>query len=122
MCDKLGIAVDWTAENVLPQVMEILSRYRLYEIVSKSVSILAMVLIVIIFAVIVKKAIKKNGNDLDEFLWWLWDSLIGWLVCIFGIAIVVTMVICIPANLDELFKWIFIPEVQILDLLQGYVK
>jgi hypothetical protein len=122
MCDKLGIAVDWTAENVLPQVMEILSRYRLYEIVSKSVSILAMVLIVIIFAVIVKKAIKKNGNDLDEFLWWLWDSIIGWLVCIFGIAIVVTIVICIPANLDELFKWIFIPEVQILDLLQGYVK
>ena len=122
MCDKLGIAVDWTAENVWPQVMEVLSRYRLYDIVSKSVSILAMILIIIIVAVIVKKAIKKNDDDLDEFLWWLFENPVGWLTSMFVIATVVAAAICIPTNLDELLKWAIIPEVQILDLLQGYVK
>ena len=31
--EQLGIAIDWTFENVWPQVMDILERYRLLEIV-----------------------------------------------------------------------------------------
>ncbi len=33
--EKLGIAIDWTAENVMPQVLAVLSRYRILEIVER---------------------------------------------------------------------------------------
>ena len=31
--EQLGIAIDWSSENIWPQVMDILGRYRLLEIV-----------------------------------------------------------------------------------------
>lgn len=34
--EQLGIAIDWTSENIWPQVMDILGRYRLFEIISIS--------------------------------------------------------------------------------------
>ena len=31
--EKIGIAIDWTAENVYPQVLNFMARYKTYEIV-----------------------------------------------------------------------------------------
>jgi len=37
LCDKLGIAIDWTAQNVIPYVEELCARYIRYEIVTSIV-------------------------------------------------------------------------------------
>ena len=32
IAEKFGMFIDWSAENVVPQIMEILMRYRTYEL------------------------------------------------------------------------------------------
>ena len=35
--EQLGIAIDWSSENVWPQVVDILGRYRLFELVTTGI-------------------------------------------------------------------------------------
>ena len=35
--EQLGIAIDWSSENVWPQVMDILGRYRLFELATTGI-------------------------------------------------------------------------------------
>ena len=35
--EQLGIAIGWTSENVWPQVMDILGRYRLFELATTGI-------------------------------------------------------------------------------------
>lgn len=136
ICDKLGIAIDWTAENVWPQVMEILSRYRLYEIVNSSAKIVLDIVIIIGICIIISKMIHAYYNSKNEresnFFWdyttytYHHDSMCISFAAIFIVSICfvlgIVSIVTIFTNIDNLMKWIFIPEIQILELLQGYVR
>lgn len=51
LCSKFGIAVDWSAENVIPYITELSSRYANYVIVSN-------VIYLVIYAILVFAGIK----------------------------------------------------------------
>lgn len=34
---QIGIAIDWSSENVWPQIMDILGRYRLFELATTGI-------------------------------------------------------------------------------------
>lgn len=64
LCEKLGVAVDWSAQNVLPQFYDLMDRYSRY-MIARNVSeiVLSMMFIVLsIVAVrITYKSYKSNG-------------------------------------------------------------
>lgn len=66
MGEKLGIAVDWTAENVWPQVVEFMGRYRVYIIVDHGIHMIINIILSVLIAVFLKtmfKGIKTKNRD-----------------------------------------------------------
>ena len=66
LSNQLGIAIDWTSENVWPQVMDILGRYRLFKLATTGIwLVVEVVMAVVAFFVLKSMAkdymkIKKN--------------------------------------------------------------
>ena len=128
--EKVGIAIDWTSEAVVPQITEIISRYTKFNIASHIAGIalcLALFIVAIVFIVKIIKAydnINKTNEDNFWFYNWMGSTEISditiWMIVIVCIVIIISVVfVCI--NIHELLKWIFIPELNIIKELQSYL-
>lgn len=69
LCDKLGLAIDWTQQNVMPQVLDALSRVRTYYIIRSSIGtfigLAMMILLVLLGAQVIigrKRAVSSYKN------------------------------------------------------------
>ena len=60
--EQLGIAIDWSSENVWPQVMDILGRYRLLEIVSSCLWIVIQIAFIVYALVVLMKCFKASAK------------------------------------------------------------
>lgn len=126
--EQLGIAIDWTSENVWPQVMDILGRYRLFELVSTGfwliVEIVMAICAFLLFKEMAKNYMKIEANHEDNF-WWYRDygssdlSIFGLVLLIISVIMSVTSVVLIPLNIGEMFKWLIVPEIKYLEMLKG---
>ena len=127
--EQLGIAIDWSSENVWPQVMDILGRYRLFELVSIGFWLIMEVIMVICAFLLLKKMAKEymkiKANNEDNF-WWHKNYYksneltgFGWALFIISIILGVTSVISIPTDIGEMLKWLIVPEIKYLEMLKG---
>lgn len=126
--EQLGIAIDWISENVWPQVMDILGRYRLFELVSTGfwliVEIVMAICAFLLFKEMAKNYMKIEANHEDNF-WWYRDygssdlSIFGLVLLIISVIMSVTSVVLIPINIGEMFKWLIVPEIKYLEMLKG---
>lgn len=126
--EQLGIAIDWTSENVWPQVMDILGRYRLFELVSTGFWLIMDVVMVFGAFLILKRMTKdyiKIKADQKDNLWWRrrygGNELTGFgrALLIISLLLGVISVISIPIDISEMFKWFIIPEIKYLEMLKG---
>ena len=126
--EQLGIAIDWTSENVWPQVMDILGRYRLFELVSTGFWLIMEIIIVFSVFLILKRMAKdytKIKADQEDNFWWrrrYGDNELtgfGWALFIISLLLGVTSVITIPIDIGEMFKWLIVPEIKYLEMLKG---
>ena len=130
ICEKLGIAIDWTAENVWPQVLDIFGRYRIFRLVGSSMWFVASICIMIILAMLWVKAIKARSicdKEHKNNFWWSYRSYGISMEGTFGllIASVIGGAISLPmfaTAMTEFLQWLLIPEIQFLELLKGYVQ
>ena len=127
---QIGIAIDWSSENVWPQVMDILGRYRLLELATTSFWI-AVEIAMLIFAFIAFKSMfknymtfKKNG---ETNFWWL-KSYGSACLTGFGVATMTVTISCVvfgltnlPHDIEEIFRWLIVPEIQYLEMLKGFM-
>ena len=60
--EQLGIAIDWTSENVWSQVMDILGRYRLLEIVYSCLWIVIQSAFIVYALVVFVKCFKASDK------------------------------------------------------------
>ena len=131
--ETFGIVIDWTSENVLPQVLDILGRYRLFKIVECSIWLPVFIVIAIILVHFGKQFIsnyKSCYNNHDENFWFYYSSYWGevkfnapsfiYVVCI--IFYLMFALVGIPIIISEILKWVFIPEIQYLEMLRGYIQ
>ena len=126
--EQLGIAIDWSSENVWPQVMDILGRYRLLEIVSSCLWIVVQTVSIVYALVVLVKCFKASGKirttKQDNFWWYSgyssnWLSGAGMVLVItagvFGIVSLCTL----PMQVGDLLKWFIVPEIKYLEMLKG---
>lgn len=149
LCDKLGMAVDWTAQNVWPQVMEVLQRYRTYSIVDNAIGIIICLAFVGAFICVNKHIIEDRKTLIDNrgirrkeerdrvphdqltkpftTIWWDWYDYHGeaeptgvsialWVA---GGILAIFATVGFFVAVENLIKWIFIPEVQWLDVIKS---
>ena len=108
--------------------MDILGRYRLFELATTSFWIVVEIAM-LIFALITFKSMfknymtfKKNG---ETNFWWFKSygsaCLTGFGVVTMAAGIVCTIfgLVGLPHDIEEIFKWAIVPEIQYLEMLKG---
>lgn len=126
--EQLGIAIDWTSENVWPQVMDILGRYRLFELVNTGFWIIVEIVMVVcaflLFKGMAKDHMKIEADHEDNFWWYRnYDSselsIFGFVLLIISVIMSVISVVSILIDIVEMFKWLIVPEIKYLEMLKG---
>ena len=143
LAEKFGMLIDWSAENVYPQIVEILVRYRTYELATCG-GCVATSIILLIYAFFMARALIKDYdisyNDfpegktpyqfLDKKYFDFYTNSSGEIrlddiKLKGGVAIGTTMAAIVigfcmlGCNLNPFLKWLFIPEIQFYQLLVG---
>lgn len=137
--EKLGIAIDWTQDNVMPYLEDLVGRFVKLNIIEDIIGIVCWGLIVIgciIGAIILLNGYRKIQSATDEIstmYWKSWERIDGsmrWDMTPFGYATMFVSIVGLTFGvpflgvcISELIKWIYIPEFQIAEevsyILQG---
>lgn len=119
--EQLGVAIDWTSENVWPQVVDILGRYRLMEIIKMGLWMALEFGVILIAVIVFIKGAKayKTVNETNE-------SNFGWNRLYYGSFLMVVMgfagiifLVAFSVDIGEILKWIIVPEIKYLEMLKG---
>ena len=69
LCDKFGIAIDWTSDNVAPYLQDLMVRYSKYVCYTSIMWLVIGLIIMVVFAVLLYKYLKQeHRDDLITFL------------------------------------------------------
>lgn len=126
--EKIGIVVDWTAENIYPQVLNIMARYRAYEMICDAIWMLLGIGFCFGVYFIIKKSVlparKRCEEEKVDNLWFeyyysgpdasMGGSIIVVILITLAIILSVTFIYC----LQDLIKWAVIPEVQFYEIIK----
>ena len=108
---RFGLAIDWSNQNIMPYLQELGSRFITYK---TATGILAIIVLSILIVISSSDKFDKDYCGDDPFLFWLFISL---LVCgIIGLAI---GIIC---NITGIMQNLIMPELTIINYLQGVIK
>lgn len=137
ICKKLGIVIDWTAANVWPQILEILSRYRILMFVKLGLGLTVLLFIIFILCKlwynIIDAYIRTKSTKEDNF-WWEYHKYYGsnfgyigaqdGLIAVSAISLFVSMFLIagVIVNARELIEWIILPELQFLELFNHIIS
>ena len=131
LCEKIGIAIDWTQDNIVPYVMEFCKRFVILNIVEEALyligSIIAVVIIGFLFKAIFKDYKKCHDTQKDTF-WWevfngqIWTKVGTIFALVIGGVILIIGLMIIPCSISELLKWAIIPEVQIIKEITSLIS
>ena len=124
VCDKFGIAIDWTSNNVIPYIEQLGNKIVTYDIYM-SIMWLVVGCIPLIIAFLIKKFLNKKkleAKDKPNDYYFTDGSLNGAEDCYFviGILLVVAIVIGI-ANIQGIIQDIIFPEKTIIEFITPYM-
>ena len=120
LAEKFGMAIDWTSQNVMPYLQELMGRFIKYKIATDVIWLIVGITIFIFSIILFKKMQKwkksenyhKNYLDDDEMLYALG---------IMGISIILAVAIVIIFNFTNgIIQDIFVPELTVIKYLKGY--
>ena len=125
LCEKFGIAINWTGENVIPYVEMLCKKLITYELCTSAVSMLFSIIMIVGCTLLIKKFFPtfRDGWNRD-----LKSYNCGWIVgSIFasiGLAIIYMVSICdIYCQITDIIKCLTFPELYVFeyvsDLIQG---
>jgi hypothetical protein len=126
LAQRFGVAIDWTAENVLPYLKDLLGRLATYKITVHSIwTGIFFILFLACVAVFINipKSRAKCIREKQPTCFYYWskygekasfdEDSIGMLICIAGLALI--FLIGLSININGIVKWSFIPEIQIIE-------
>lgn len=131
LCEKIGVAIDWTQENIVPYVMELCKRFVILNIVEEALWLVSSIIAVVIIGFLSKKIFedyRKCADTRDDTFWWeeflggvsprigtIFALVIGGFVLLFGL-------IMIPCSISEILKWAIVPEVQLIEEITSFIS
>lgn len=118
LCEKFGIAIDWTSQNVVPYLKELVGRFINYEVVTSIFWIIIGVIAIIIPVIVIKKISKYAEKEIEEDYYSDW-RVYQVVTIIFGSLIVFTFLIMILFQIYDIIECYTIPEKVIFDYLNS---
>ena len=114
---RFGIAIDWSSQNVMPYLKDLMSRFASYEVIT-SIIWIVIALVGIIGCLVGILVVNKHANKvLEEDPYSDWNSGRGVLIVI-GIIAIGCFVICIIFQSLDIVTCYTIPEKMILEYLK----
>lgn len=104
LCDKIGITIDWTSNNVIPYLEQLCEKFVKWEI-GTSIGWIVLAVISIIIALIFSKVVDLDGFEIFTF----WGVLI----------IAIVIIGCQAFDIIECYTF---PEKTIYDYIQTYLQ
>ena len=133
IAEKIGVAIDWSSENVIPYIQDIIQRYRAMSII-ETVIIMAVCAIVMTICVIVATKMAKgiiNGlNNRVSSIWFDADyndsyydgpSIFSTVMTAFITILFLISLLVFGFATGDLIRWIYVPEVKLLEVLKGFI-
>lgn len=133
ICEKIGVAIDWTQENIVPYIMDLCKRYVAYNIVETVLWILFGIALIIggiiVFRVIIKDRARCFSLKRDT-LWWDYysynkstDAGLGAVFgFVFGGVFIIFGIIMFCISVPELLKWCLVPEFQLIEKISYLIS
>lgn len=120
LCEKFGIAIDWTSENVTPYLKELCGKYINYEIwTSVGWIVLCSVLFVVCLVITTKSYSKAKENG------WYFDKLIDY-VALIGVILTIILglilVVAIITQTGDIITCLTFPEKILFEYVQGLIS
>ena len=126
MGEKLGIAIDWTSENVMPQVMEFMGRYKVYAIVEHGIRIVMLMIFVATLVVLLKIMFKGIATKSSDNIWcalsWETDGIATTVITIISILAIVWAILNAVDRVFDIAKWALVPEIQFIEKFSNYMN
>jgi hypothetical protein len=125
--EKLGIAIDWTQENIIPYLTDLLERYVTFNIVIHAIG-LFLGIAGAVGAIVMLTHIYFRADRAKSIFWELGSyqekilSFGGAGATIISGFIGLLSLFALIYNPVELLEWIFIPEFQIIEDLTYYIS
>ena len=111
LCDKIGIAIDWTSQNVVPYVTDLATRIITYEISTSVAWIVIAAIVFLIFWKMTKNMCKADAFDGEWFLGWAIRIAVG--IFCFGE---------IGFEVFDIIEAVALPEKTLYDFITGLMS
>ena len=128
IAEKIGVAIDWSSENVMPYIQDIMQRYRTMNIVNNIIVTTVCAIIITICAIGAVKITKGIINGLQNTESSIWFDADFDMVSTFSIATYIIIAILFLISgivlcdaIGELMGWLYVPEVKFLEVLKGLI-
>lgn len=123
LCDKFGIAVDWTGKNILPYIETLCGKLIAYEIVTSIAWIAIMILASIGSIIAAKKLAPVFKKGLEEQSTWDDDWTVLTVISIIAlIAINAATIIVTIVQVMDIVKCATFPEMYIFEYVSSLLQ
>ena len=118
LTDKFGIAVDWSSQNVLPYLRELMGRLVRYEIITSAVWLILGALFVLsaIWWLKFIKYARKRYKEEGVFSNWDFAATAATIAMIIVVTLGIIIVIC---QINNIIQCAILPEAVILKYIKG---
>ena len=119
--EKFGIAIDWSSQNVMPYLQDLMGRFINYKncsaIIWIVVSVIFIILSIILGIIICKKL--KNYYESEQYHCKSDENFSYGLTWFCAGLLILIFVIVLFCNINGIFKNIYIPEATIIEYING---
>lgn len=116
LCEKFGIAIDWTSENIVPYVATLIPKLVSYEIWS-SVAWMGMMVLMSVICIAVIRAFWEQISEAN-IDWDVWPVF----VWIFAALIWSATIVTIGVQVMDIIKCVTFPEMYVFEYIQGVIN
>ena len=118
LAHQMGIAVDWTSQNIRPYIIDIMGRLARYEIFTSVIWILFFVIVILIASKLLRMS-YKNLKDEEN---WTWDEeWFGYSAIVLG-GVILFASFCIIIQCYDIGEAIYTPELLLIEQLKSLSK
>ncbi len=102
ICEKVGVAIDWTDANIAPLAIQAIENYCTYSIVACAIQIVIGLVLLFISYKLMKRASASVSDDCD------YDVMCA--CAVFVIVLIIVGATLVFYHIFELTRWVFAPE------------
>lgn len=126
ICEKFGVAVDWTSKNVQPYLKELMTKCVNYKLATDIVWLVVGIILLIIGGVLIKFALTNNRkyNEIPDYIERMRSTLdevacIQFIIGSICLGVAVILILYFTINLVACLTF---PEKIILDMVRSYLS